>query len=126
MPELLPTMNDTKWRRLLNAIASIPLPKSYWKFLNDHSEYERPTPQPKEILNDAAIGDTSVIGPFYFRDVQSVRWPEYYESTYGPHEPPRISVQPINELATAIAAAGQFDTHIIDGDLVLYAYREIG
>jgi len=126
MPDLFSTMNDTKWRRLLNAIAHIPLPQSYWKFLNDDSEYRRPTPQPDEILNDVAVGDTSVVGPFYFRDVQSVRWPKRYETTFGPHEPPRVFSQPVDELAVAINAAGQFDIRETNDDLVLYAYNEIG
>lgn len=126
MPELVSTMNDTKWRRLLNAIAHIPLPQSYWRFLNDDSEYRRPTPQPDEILNYVAVGDTSVVGPFYFRDVQAVRWPKRYETVFGPREPPRVLFQPLDEFAIAINAAGQYDIRENDDDLVLFAYREIG
>ena len=126
MPELVSTMSDTKWRRLLSAIAHIKLPKSCWKFLDDEAEYTRPTPQPSEIMNGVAIGDTSAVGPFYFRDVQTLRWPAQYETTFGLHEPSRMSFQPINELVSAIEAAGQFDICVTDSGLTMYAYREIG
>ncbi|MCC9602294.1 hypothetical protein LOC67_17200 [Stieleria sp. JC731] len=116
-------MNDTKWRRLLRALAPISLPVSYWTFVNEDVEYLRPTPQPDEIVNGVAVGDTSIVGPFYFRDVKSVRWPKRYEIAYGPHEPPRAFTQPVEQLIVAINAAGQFDICETEGDLVLYAYR---
>ncbi len=126
MNDLVPSMNDAKWRRLLNAIEHITLPKSYWSFLNDDSEYERPTPKPDEIISDNAIGDTSVIGPFHFRDVRTVRWPFHYQTNLGRNEPTTVESQAINELIAAIRATGQFDITITETDLTLTAYRTIG
>ncbi len=124
MFQTLSLMNDTKWRRLLDAISVHCLPQSHWTFCEEPTkEYCRSTPHPEEILNGNSIGDTSVLGPFFFRDVLSVRWPRRIDEVFGPHGV--LTTQSINELATTIRSAGQFEFELTDDSLILYAYRKI-
>ena len=110
-------MSDTKWRRLLIAIAQLNLPVSYWTFRDDPTkEYRRPTPQPDEIINDNAIGDTGVVGPFYLRDVVAVRWPRQIGEARS---------QPLEEVVDTLDREGAFDTELADDSLTLHAYRAV-
>ena len=69
-------MNDSKWCRLLAAVAQLRLPVSYWRFLEEDREFEIPTPSPDHIVEhngSRGVGDYNVMGPFFFRDVSQFK-----------------------------------------------------
>ncbi len=120
-------MNDSKWCRLLEAIASLNLRISYWRFVHSDNEYKIPTPSPDLIVEQngkRGIGDYDVLGPFFFVDVLSVRWPTKYFRNWAAGYEPLLEQQPIQLLRLAIDRCGKFDYEIDDDGLILYAYRK--
>lgn len=126
MGDLISTMNDSKWCRLLNAIADVPLPVSCWRFLDDDREYTMPTPSIGLVMEHngrRGIKDCSVVGPFFFRDVRHVRWPGSWSRNWFRGYEPVTEYQPIEELSSAIEACGKFDCVKDENGLTLFAWR---
>ena len=126
MADLISTMNDSKWRRLLDAIATVRLPVSIWRFVGDSGSYKIPTPQPSEITThdgSSGIGDHHACGPFFFRDVEQVKWPANYERNWCRELTPVREEQSLDELSAAIDGCGKFDYERDDSGLTLFAYR---
>lgn len=121
-------MNDAKWCRIISAIADLPLPVSFWRFLDDDREFKIPTPTPDLVVEqngNRGIGDFYVAGPFFFRNVEQVRWPASYSHDWFRGYTPATEVQPIEELAKAIDACGKFDYTMDNDGIVLFAYRRL-
>lgn len=126
MVERFSTMNDSKWCRLLAAIVHIRLPVSYWRFLDDDREYRMPTPWPDLVVEHngkRGIGDYRAMGPFFFRDVESVRWPATYSRNWFRGCAPVLEQQPLEQLSAALDQCGKFDYTLDDAGLTLFAYR---
>ena len=129
MTELTSSMRDSKWCRLLEAISGLSLPSSYWRLLGREREYHFGTPTPDMIVEHdgrRGIGYYGATGPFFFRDVETVRWPAVFEHTWARGYSPNIIVQPLGELAEALVRAGRFDYTLDDAGLTLFAYRRRG
>ena len=117
----------SKWRRLIHAIGSVDLPVSFWTFLGDVTEYKMPTPSADQISTcdgGRGIGDHNACGPFFFRDVERVRWPAKYSRHWFRDLPPTDELQPLTELSVAIDSCGVFDYDFNEDGLVLFAYRD--
>src|SRR5204863_3082609 len=102
MADVISTTNDSKWCRLLTAIAHLRLPVSYWRLRCDDREFQIPTPSPDLIVEhdgSRGIGDYMVPGPFLFRDVETVRWPASYSRDWFHGYPPAVEQQPLEELS---------------------------
>jgi hypothetical protein len=129
MAELHGTLNDSKWCRLLDAIADLRLPVSYWRFLHDNREFQIPTPQPDMVIEhegSRGIGDFSAFGPFFFRDVETVRWPTTYSRDWCRGCEPVVERQSITDLSKALDGCGNFDYELNEDGLILHAYRPLG
>ena len=128
MTELISTMNDSKWCRLLQALDDLRLPVSYWKFLKDDREFQMPMPGSDDIVEhqgNRGIGDYGVSGPFFFKEVQQVRWPRTWQRNWAPGYEPVTEHQPIEALSAALDACGKFDYMVDENDLILFAYRKV-
>jgi hypothetical protein len=129
MSELLPTMSDSKWCRLLSAIAHLQLPVSYWRFIADTREFNFATFKPEHVIEhkgSRGIGDFQAAGPFFFREVETVRWPATFEHNWAHGYAPVVVQQPLRELAAALDGAGKFDYSLNERELILFAYRRQG
>ena len=118
-------MNDSKWQRLIAAIEHVVLPVSFWKFLDSDREYKTPTPTVVQIVTYGGrrgIGDSNACGPFYFRDVETVRWPAEYSREWFRGLDPVNESQPIDDLSQAIDNCGLFNYTRDCNGLVLHAY----
>ncbi len=71
------------------------------------------------------IGDYNALGPFFFRDVESVRWPASYSRDWFRGYEPIVECQPIEALSAAIDRCGKFDYDLDENGFILYAYRSL-
>lgn len=121
-------MSDSKWCRLLAAIAHLQLPVSYWRFIDEPREFKVATFKPEHVIEyqgSRGIGDFQAWGPFFFREVETVRWPASFEHNWSHGYAPIIVQQPLQELAAALDGAGKFDYSMDERELVLFAYRRL-
>jgi len=122
----VPTMSNSKWKRLLNAIhtSGVALPESFWSFLRDSRRFRMSTPEPDWCSEDGSgIRDIPSCGPFLFRDVLCVFWPSSYRVGRGRDITPWLRHQDTAALHDVILRAGQFDVECDDTGLTLWAYR---
>ncbi len=124
-------MNDTKWRRLLDALTAVDglvlccKAKLLWSdsverfWVGDRNDYYADSVE-------AMITGPSDAGFHYYREIEWIEFPPEAEELIDPNNEKsgtKMIPQDLDRIRRVIDATGKFELDTVDGGLRLYAYR---